>query len=175
MAAHSKLTLFSTCVKIRYHPQQVLCDTISRLHDELAGLKQSQPNDLVLLSAKSGTLKKGLMLLDEVINYTHCPQDDLFPLMELASTSPSCSFCGGELFRATFRCSDSCTRDSYDGPSGLEDSKILICNLCFVDGRACRCGSMEPYRLQPLDGLIKLRGSVVKLLGSANEDESSQL
>jgi hypothetical protein len=175
IAVVSKLTSFRTCAKIHYRPHQILCDIVTRLRDELVDFKQSQPNELVLLSAKSGTLKKGLRLLDEVINYSHCPQDDLFPLMEPTSASSGCSFCGGELFRTAFCCADSCIRDSDDGPNGSVDSKILICNLCFVDGRACRCGFMEPYRLQPLDGLIELRGSVVDLLASTDEDGSSQL
>lgn len=162
------LTLFSICAKIRYHPHQLLCSTVLKLRGELVDLKQSQPNDQELLSAKSGTLRRGLRLLDEVIDSTRCSRDDLLPMIKLTSPPPPCSFCGGELFRAVFCCTDSCVRDG--AATSPEDSKILICDLCFIDGRACRCGSMEPYRLQPLAGLIELRTSIVDVLGLTDEN-----
>jgi len=158
-----ELTLFSTCVEVRYNPHQLLCNTVLELREELVNLKRSHPNDQELLSAKSGVLEQGFKLLDEVINSTDCSQDDLLPVVELTSPPPPCSFCGGELFRTIFRCTDSCARN--DATTGEEDSKILICDLCFIDGRSCRCGSMEPYRLQPLAELINLRTSIVDVLG----------
>lgn len=168
-----KLTLFSICARIRYHPLQILCNTVLKLHEELAHLKRSQPNDpVVSLSAKSETLKRGFRLLDAVISSSYYSQDESLPLIKL-SPPPPCSFCGGELFRTAFRCTDSCARD--DATSESMGSKILICNLCFVDGRACRCGSMTPYRLQPLDGLIELRTNIAELLGSIDGAETSWL
>jgi hypothetical protein len=157
-----ELTLFSICAKIRHHPHQLLCSTVLELHEELVNLKQSQPNDLELLSAKSGVLERGFRLLDTVINSTDCSQDNLLPMMELALPPPPCSFCRGELFRAIFCCTNSCFCD--DAAAGSEGSKILICDLCFIDGRACQCGSMEPYQLQSLVGLIELRTSVMNIL-----------
>jgi hypothetical protein len=124
-----------------------------------------------LLSAKSGTLERGLRLLDEVIRSSYCSQDESLPLIELTLPPPPCSFCGGELFRTVFCCTDSCIRDG--ATSGSVDSKILICNLCFADGRACRCGSMTPNRLQPLAGLIELRTNIVTLLGLTDENRPS--
>ena len=161
------LTPPSVCTKIRYHPHQILCNTVLELHRELFNLKQSQPNDLSLFSAKSGTLKRAFALLDEVVKSSYCLQDELLPLIKLSTPPPPCSFCGGELFRTVFRCKDSCVRD--DAISGSVDCKILICNLCFIDGRACRCGSMEPSRLQPLAELIELRENVVDLLGLSDD------
>lgn len=166
----NRLTLSSICVQIRHHPNQILCDTVLKLHEELVNLKRSQPNDFALLSAKSGILERGFRLLDEVVNSSHCSQDESLPLIEL-TTQPSCSFCGGELFRTVFCCTDSCTRDG--ATSGSVDSKILICNLCFIDGRACRCGSMKPYRLQPLERLVELRTSIADLLSIEDEGGSS--
>jgi len=165
-----KLTLFSTCAQIHYHPHQILWDTVVKIRDELANFKQSRSNDQMLLSAKLETLKKAFKLLDEVINSSHFPQDESLPLIEVTRPLP-CSFCGGELFRTVFCCTDSCTRD--DATSGSVDSKILICSLCFADGRACRCGSMEPYWLQPLEELIELRANIANLLGLTDESESS--
>lgn len=166
----SELILYSICAQIRYRPLQILCDTVFTLHRELSILKQSQPNDPASLSAKSRSLEIGLELLDEVISFSYCSQDDVLPLIEL-TPPPPCSSCGGELFRTVFCCIVSCTRD--DVTSGSMDSKILICNLCFVDGRGCRCGYMAPYRLRPLAGLIELRENIVNLLGSIDEGESS--
>lgn len=167
----SELIPCSICAHIRYRPHQILCDTLFGLHGELSNLKQSQPNDLALLSSKSGSLERGLRLLDEVINFSYCSEDEIFPLIELTTPPPPCSFCGGELFRTVFCCTASCTRDGSIGSSA--ESKIMICNLCFVDGRTCRCGSMAPYRLRPLAELIKLREDVANLLGPIDGGESS--
>ena len=160
-----KLTLRSICAQIRYHPHQILCSAVLKLHEELTNLKKSQPNDPAILSAKSGALERGCKLLDEVIDSCYRSQDDL-PSIEL-TPPPPCSFCGGELFQTAFRCTDSCVRDDAD--SGSVDPKILICNLCFADGRACRCESMTPYQLQPLAGLIGLRMNVANLLDLTDE------
>lgn len=166
------LTLVSICAKTRYRPYQIVCSTGLKLREELDTLKQIQPNDLELLSTKSATLEQGLRILDEVISSTYSSQDDQLPTMELSSPPPPCSFCGGELFRAIFRCTNSCVRD--EATAGSQDSEILICDLCFIDGRACRCGSMEPYRLQPLAELIELRTSIVNILGLTDDDDLGQ-
>ena len=139
-----------------------------KLRGELSNIKRTRPNDLELLSTKSATLEQGFKILDEIISSTYCPQDDQLPTIELTLLPPPCSFCGGELFRAIFRCVNSCVCD--DATAGPQDSKILICDLCFIDGRACRCKSMEPCRLQPLDELIELRTSIVNILGLTDDD-----
>jgi len=166
------LISFSICTKTRYHPHQILCSTVVKLHEELLNLKRSQTNDPSSLSAKSGTLERVLRLLDEVINSSYCPQDELLPVIELTLPPPPCSFCGGEIFRTVFCCTDSCIRDGATG--GSADCKVLICNHCFIDGRACRCGSMTPYRTQPLDRLIELRENVANLLGLSDENSSER-
>lgn len=167
-APKPKLISRSICARIRHRPNQTLCDTILELYAELSDFKKSRPNDLASLSAKSISLGSGLRLLDEVISFSHCSQDDDLPLIELTPLPP-CSFCGGELFRSVFRCTASCFRD--DATDESSGSKILICNLCFVDGRTCRCGSMEPCRLQPLAELTDLRENVASLLGSIGEGD----
>lgn len=166
------LSLVSICAKTRYHPHQLVCSTVLKLREELNILKQIQPNDLELLSTKTATLEQGFRILDEVVRSTYCSQDDQLPTIELSSPPPPCSFCGGELFRAIFRCTNSCVRD--DATAGPQDSEILICDLCFIDGHACRCGSMEPYRLQPLAGLVELRTSIVNILGLTDDDGLGQ-
>lgn len=165
-----RLTPFSICAQVRYQPHHILCSTVLKLYEELVNLKQSQPN---LFPAKLETLERGYRLLDELINSTHCSQDDLLPIIKLTLPPPPCSFCGGELFRTVFCCVETCVRDGATGSS--VGSKILICNHCFVDGRACRCGSMAPYRLQPLAELIELRENIANLLGLADESASASL
>jgi hypothetical protein len=92
-------------------------------------------------------------------------------MIVLGSPHPSCSFCGGELFRTAFRCTGSCVRN--DAIDDVVDSKIILCNLCFVDGRGCRCGSMTPYRLQPLEGLVNLRTRIADMLDSLLDEDGS--
>ena len=155
------------CTQIRYHPHQVLCDTILGLYRELNDLQSSGPDDPLRL-VRSATLKQVLGLFDEVINSNYSLQDESIPIIDLALPAPPCSFCGGELFGAVFYCNNSCLRD--DAPRDSADRNILICSLCFIDGRACRCGSMTPYRIQPLDGLIELRKNIFDLLHPPDEN-----
>jgi hypothetical protein len=125
-------------------------------------LKEYQPNDRGPLLAESSTLEQGLRLLDEVICFSHCLNDSEIPTSEPLSPYPSCSFCGGELFRTAFLCAGSCVRDgAADDTAG---SKVVFCNLCVVDGRTCRCGSMTPYRFQSLEELVNLRAKIADLL-----------
>lgn len=167
-----KLTPLSICSKIRHRPHQILCDTILKLYEELVNLKKSQESDPLVLSAKSGTLERAFNLLDEVIESSCCPEDESLPLIELTLPPPPCSFCGGELFRTVFCCTNSCVCD--DATGGSADRKILICDHCFIDGRCCCCGSMTPYRLHPLDMLIELRRNVTDLLGLSNGNSSAR-
>ena len=164
------LTPFSVCAEVRYHPHQILCSTVLKLHEEFFNLKRSQSNDPSVLSAKSGTLEEGLKLLDEVIDSSRCSQEELPPIADLTLPPPPCSFCGGELFRTLFCCVNSCVRDGTTG--GSVDCKILICSHCFIDGRSCRCGFMKPYRIQPLDDLVELRKNVASLLNLSDENSS---
>ena len=113
----------------------------------LQELQEAQP-DNPSLSEKSETLKRGLPLLDEAINSSHCLQDELLPTLSLGPEPPLCSFCRGEIFRNVFCCAESCVCDGATGDS--VHCKILICSYCFIDGRACRCGSMKPYKTQSL-------------------------
>ena len=126
------------------------------------GLKGSQPNNLDLLLEKSSTLQQGLRLLDEVISFTHCLRDNEILASGSLSLYTPCSFCGGEIFRTAFLCAGSCVRDG--AAIDTAGSKIVLCNLCVVNGHVCRCGSMTPCRLQPLDGLVNLRTKIADLL-----------
>lgn len=169
--AFRELTIFRICARVRYRPQQALYDFLQKLCGELVGLKESQPNELQSLSAKSRTLEEGLKLFDEVINFSYCSHDDALPMIVPTSRHPSCSFCGGEIFRTAFCCASSCVRD--DATDDMVDSKIILCNLCFVDGRGCRCGSMTPHRLQSLRGLVGLRTRIADLLGGLLDEDGS--
>ena len=135
-------------------------------------LKGSRPNELESLSEKSRVLERGLKLFDEVINFDLCSRDNELPMIVLVSPHPSCSFCGGELFRTAFHCTGTCVQDN--AANDTPDSKIVLCSLCFVDGRGCRCGSMTPYRLQSLEGLVDLRTQIADLLGSLLDEDGSE-
>ena len=164
------LILFSICSRIRYQPHQILCNTVLNLYEEMRIIQQSQPDD-PSLSAKVVILKRGLSLLDEAIGSSYCSQDESLPFIKLAPPIPYCSFCGGELFRTVFGCTELCVRDG--APDDSVNCKILICSQCFIDGRSCRCRSMTPYRIQPLEELIKLRTNAANLLGVSDEGSAA--
>lgn len=62
-----------------------------------------------------------------------------------------CDFCGADIFLSSFQC-DSCSpRDGSGDP-------ICLCPTCVVEGRMCKCRSMEPVQ----------SGSFRDILGSRN-------
>ncbi|KAF9777832.1 hypothetical protein BJ322DRAFT_1114761 [Thelephora terrestris] len=129
---------------VPYHPQKIIVFKILDLCNKLGELKGSQPDDPSLL-AISETLKNRFILFDEVINSSHCSQDELLPTLDLGS----------------------CVRDNTTGD--LVDCKILICSYCFIDGRACLCGNMKPWKTQPLAELMEIRTRIANLLGVSDE------
>lgn len=146
------------CARLRYRPKQVLYTFLQRLYEDFVSSRESPPNHVGSLRARLDSLERGLRLLEEVISFSHCFHDNEIADIGPLSPHPSCSFCGGELFRTAFLCSGSCTRDgTADTTMG---SRIILCNLCVADGRMCLCGSLAPYRLQSLESLVSLRAKI---------------
>ncbi|KAF9786226.1 hypothetical protein BJ322DRAFT_1020308 [Thelephora terrestris] len=141
---HDRFFKQRTCSQVPYHPQKIIVFKILDLCNKLGELKGSQPDDPSLL-AISETLKNRFILFDEVINSSHCSQDELLPTLDLGS----------------------CVRDNTTGD--LVDCKILICSYCFIDGRACLCGNMKPWKTQPLAELMEIRTRIANLLGVSDE------
>ena len=82
-----------------------------------------------------------------------------------------CDFCGADLFLSFFQC-DSCSLEGGD--------PICLCPTCVVEGRMCRCRSMEPVKSGSFKDLLRSRNNAMYKLRSAREagfyeEESEEL
>lgn len=74
-----------------------------------------------------------------------------------------CDFCGADIFLSFFQC-DSCSpRDGSEDP-------ICLCPTCVVEGRMCRCRSMEPVQSGNFRDLLGSRNNAMVKLRDAHEN-----
>lgn len=132
----------------------------------------SEPPDFSLISGEAQKLERWLRLFDEIVGPTYCEDDDKLPLINLGASPPFCAFCGGELFRSVFCCRGSCVQDDQPGHGRVG---IVLCTFCFIDGRKCRCGDMEPSRIQALSDLLNLRNDISEILLGLSESREEDL
>ncbi|KAG6888899.1 hypothetical protein C0992_007223 [Termitomyces sp. T32_za158] len=93
----------------------------------------------------------------------HCLQSVTTPTT--AVDQLSCDFCGADVFQSFFECL-SCV----NGPQDSNSSKakhgdgFVICAGCYIEGRSCKCGNMEPVQCRPFQELLDVRNKVAELL-----------
>ena len=123
-------------------------------------------------------MRRLLGIVHEILEMESYPGDSqLVSFEEQPPVDLACASCGGEIFQTAFGCKGTCLRDDIAGASN--GNKVVICPLCFVDGRTCSCGGMQPLRVREMGPLIKardmvhdfIRGVAEKFLISKNELE----
>ena len=85
----------------------------------------------------------------------------------------TCDFCGADIFLSFFQC-DSCP--SEGGPG----DPICLCPTCVVEGRTCKCKSMEPMQSGNFRDLLRNRNNAMLKLRDARgagfyEEEPDEL
>ena len=121
----------------------------------------------------SGTheMRKLLGIVNEILEVESYPEDDQLPSFEeQPPVDLACASCGGEIFRMAFDCKSTCLRDGRTGTSN--GNKVIICPLCFVDGRTCSCGEMQPLRVREIGPLIETRDMVHDFIRGVAEEVS---
>jgi hypothetical protein len=76
----------------------------------------------------------------------------------------ACDFCGADIFLSSFQC-DSCS------PGGDSGDPICLCPACVVEGRMCKCRSMEPVQSGSFRDLLRSRNNAMYKLRDAREAE----
>jgi hypothetical protein len=74
----------------------------------------------------------------------------------------ACDFCGADIFLSSFQC-DSCS------PGGDSGDPICLCPTCVVEGRTCKCGSMEAVQSGSFRELLGNRNTAMLKLREAHE------
>lgn len=103
-----------------------------------------------------------LKLFDEVLLEGYCTDHESLNLINRAFDELVCHFCGSCLFLSCFRCVGDCSYSERDSPPG--NSSIRICPTCYVEGRTCGCGSMDPERLSSLSRMLQDRNRAAEAL-----------
>lgn len=127
-------------------------------------------------------MRRLLGIVDEILIAESYPDaDQLPPFEEQPPVDLTCAACGGEIFRTALRCEGTCLRDEKTETSAR--NQVIICPLCFVDGRSCSCRDMQPVRVREMGPLTEARNTVHefihdsagKLLLSEEEDQEDPL
>jgi hypothetical protein len=63
----------------------------------------------------------------------------------------TCDFCTCDVFQSFFECQSL-------------DNGLIICPPCYVEGRACKCGSMTPMQYYRFDELLQDRERALEVL-----------
>lgn len=70
----------------------------------------------------------------------------------------SCDFCGSDIFLSCFECK-SCG-------SGASEQGCMVCPGCYVEGRTCKCDSMQPMFCRSYGELITERNKAARAVNS---------
>ena len=139
------------CIPVKYPIKSLVCQILRSQVERLgAAGKDPSPSSII-------DLQKLLRMFEEIVDLEFYPDYDQLALESLADIS--CASCGGEIFLTLFSCGGTCVANSKTGKNG-----VIVCPLCFIDGRTCSCGEMRPLRVREMDPLVELRTEAQALI-----------
>ncbi|KAG1827118.1 uncharacterized protein BJ212DRAFT_31326 [Suillus subaureus] len=115
-----------------------------------------------------------LELLDDVLGEEYSPKHQDMPHVSQSDTSHQsnicCDFCGADIFQSFFECLP-CALHS----PGINDEMkigdgIVVCPLCYVEGRGCNCGAMNPIQCRPFGDLLRVRDEALHAIRAVCPD-----
>lgn len=95
-------------------------------------------------------------------------------LDEQHSLKPVCGYCSTDLFLGAFQCKNCSPSKSNieihpQGASSHEHGGgVLLCSFCYIEGRECACGAMDPVQFGSFAQLLLARNEAVNLVKRAN-------
>lgn len=73
-----------------------------------------------------------------------------------------CDFCGADIFLSSFQCNSCSPRDGSGDP-------VCLCPTCVVEGRMCKCRSLEPVQSGDFRDILRNRNNAMLKLRDAHE------
>ncbi|KAJ4487833.1 hypothetical protein J3R30DRAFT_3431869 [Lentinula aciculospora] len=110
--------------------------------------------DLEEQSLCAGALECALSIFDDVLKNECVEHYASLPCDPSSENFLTCDVCGADIFQSFFEC-ENC---SFSG------DPITLCPGCYAEGRTCRCRTMQPKQLQPLDNILQERDKVIEVL-----------
>jgi hypothetical protein len=143
----------------------------TRLAEDLPERRESK---LCLTSTEN--LKQLACLFDDILAAEVSISRDSMPHVSQSDASHTdnlhCDFCGADIFQSFFEC-DSCLPASSSGVSAgilpVGDG-LVLCPLCYVEGRTCQCGKMQPVQCRPFSDLLGIRDQAVRAIQRIDND-----
>lgn len=122
------------------------------------------------------TLKQLVRLFDDILAAEASVSRDSMPHVSQSDISHTdnlrCDFCGADIFQSFFEC-DSCLPASSSRVSAgilpVGDG-LVLCPLCYVEGRTCQCERMEPVQCRPFSDLLGIRDRAVRAIQRIDSD-----
>ncbi|KAF9227649.1 hypothetical protein BS17DRAFT_774094 [Gyrodon lividus] len=119
--------------------------------------------------ASAEQLKQLVVLFDDVLASDYSTTRDSMPHVSQSGSIHKddlhCDFCGADVFQSFFEC-DSCTPMPSSEASGIlaVGDGLVLCPLCYVEGRTCRCGETQPVQCRPFSDLLETRDRAVRAI-----------
>jgi len=161
-----------------YRVKRMIYDTLVQRTTTLNGLVHDTPESTFdSVNPLCKEVDRLISLLDDVLEQEYSTHHREIRRVT-NSFSPgglghTCDFCGADIFLSSFQC-DSCSPKDGTGES------ICLCPTCVVEGRTCKCGSMEPAQSGSFRDLLRIRNIAMLRLRQAHkagfyEDEPEEL
>ena len=116
------------------------------------------------------TIFTDLQQINEILQPRHASKRKLKPSVQATrvdatSCNFACDFCGSDIFQSFFECQQCSINlgDNVEVPQNIGDG-LIICPSCYVEGRTCACGSMEPAQCRPFRLLVQTRNKTAGIL-----------
>ncbi|KAG2158298.1 uncharacterized protein EDB93DRAFT_658927 [Suillus bovinus] len=109
-----------------------------------------------------------LELLDDVFGEEYSPKHQDMPHVSRSDTyhqsDISCDFCGADIFQSFFECIPCALHlPGLHNEMKIGDG-IVVCPLCYVEGRGCNCGTMNPTQCRPFGDLLRARDEALRAI-----------
>ncbi|KAG6918137.1 hypothetical protein DXG01_016326 [Tephrocybe rancida] len=176
-----------------YRVKSTIYHALIATENKLRLSRDSKQSKAVLVSKTEtllSTAKSLLQLFDSILLEESPPRNRKLHCLQLCSPPPlspgiddapptlvdnlTCDFCGADIFQSFFECLDCVSSEEACSSKPKHGDGFVICAGCYIEGRSCSCGAMDPIQCQPFQNLIKLRDAVEKLL-AFNKITVSQL
>lgn len=140
-----------------YRTKQLTYEAVRGL-SALLEANDSATSSTSLREETISTLHILIPILDEIINSEYDTGHASITL-HTDTSFLVCDFCGADIFVSFFECVSCLDRD-------VEPHEAYhLCGGCFVEGRNCACGGLQPKQRMRFDSIIAVRNNAARLSG----------
>jgi hypothetical protein len=153
--------------RVKFTVYDTMLKRLKSLEEEMQLLDQCVPGSQVFETKKkvqglASDLHRLLDLFDDVLQQEFCSDHENLPYLSYDHFGSVCDFCGSDIFQSFFHC-DSCS----------SQESLFICPACYIEGRTCKCGSMEVGQIGRFADLLGDRNKVAQALHEVHLAELS--